>query len=189
MPKKIKRPTITESVKIPAELNVTLEKNQIIVKKDSKTITRIIDDCVNMVREGDNIVLSAEKARKSERRLLGTNRSHIQNMFDGLSNPWEYELEICNVHFPITVTFDKAKGEFIVKNLLGERSPRVIKARCPEKIEVEIKAPHIKIKSYDLEVAGQNAANLEKISRVRNRDRNKFQDGIFITKKPGKSFL
>jgi ribosomal protein L6P/L9E len=112
---------------------------------------------------------------------LTLDNTHLISLFDG----FEYELEICNVHFPMTVSFDKAKSEFMIKNLLGEKAPRVLKTS--DKIEVEIKAPHIKISSYDIEIAGQVAADLEKLARVRNRDRNKFQDGIFITKKPIKS--
>ncbi len=189
MAKKMKRSGVQNEVAIPQGIEVTFGEHALVAKKDGKEITRKVNPKIKLAKQDDKVILSVENARKMERRLIESATSHIKNVFDGLLTAWEYELEICNVHFPVTVTFDKAKGEFIVKNLLGERAPRVIKAEQPGKIEVEIKAPHIKIKSYDLEAAGQNAANLEKISKIKNRDRNKFQDGIFITKKPGKVYL
>ena len=184
-----KRITVEKQVEIPAGIEVIIKGNSITSKKDSKQITRIIEPMINASVTDNKLNLVIKNARKQEKRLVGTAASHMRNVFDGLLTDWEYELEICNVHFPVTLTFDKSKGEFVVKNLLGERAPRIIKAYSPEKIVVEIKAPHVKISSYDLEAAGQNAANLEKISKIKSRDRNKFQDGIFITKKPGKSYL
>jgi large subunit ribosomal protein L6 len=189
MVKKVKRVNVQKEIEIPQGIEVIIEKNKIVCKKDSKELVRIIDPNMKATKNGNKLILVLENARRSEKRLIGTAASHLRNIFEGLLNPWEYELEICNVHFPVTVNFDKVKGDFIVKNLLGERAPRIIKAFSPEKIEVEIKVPRIKIKSYDLEAAGQNAANLEKITKIKSRDRNKFQDGIFITKKPGKSYL
>jgi len=189
MVKKTKRANVEIEINIPVGIEVTIKGNMIIAKKESKQIERALADPVEAMIKDNKIFLTVKNARRAEKRLIGTTASHMKNIFEGLVKPWEYELEICNVHFPVTVTFDKAKGEFMIKNLLGERAPRIIKAECPEKIEVEIKAPHIKIKSYDLEVAGQNAANLEKITKIKSRDRNKFQDGIFITRKPGKNYL
>jgi len=183
------KPGLSEEIILPSGVTASVNGSEIRLKKDSKEIIRKIDTSVKAKVEENKIILTAVRIRKNERRLMGAAKSHIKNMIDGLEKNFEYELEICNVHFPITANFDKAKGEFVIKNLLGERSPRVIKAFHPEKIEVEIKAPNIRIKSYDVEIAGQNAANLEKATRIRNRDRNKFQDGIFITKKPGRSFL
>ena len=185
--KKEPRKSFKAEINIPEGFDVNIEKNKITMKKDSKELKRTVDKDIRVSKEGDKIILTAENARRNEKRKFGSTESHINNMIEGLSTHYEYELEICNVHFPITVTFDKSKSEFIIKNLLGEKYPRIIKVS--KNVEVEIKNPHIKIKSYDLEAAGQAAANLEKITRVRNRDRNKFQDGIFITKKPGRSFL
>jgi len=189
MVRKTKRPSVIKEIEMPQGIEFNVDDNFITVKKDSMEVKRKLDKNIKATKQDNKIVLTISNARRQEKRMIGAIASHMKNIFEGFAKPWEYELEICHTHFPVTVTFDKAKGEFIVKNLLGERAPRIIKAELPNKIEVEIKAPHIKIKSYDLEVAGQNAANLEKVSKIRYRDRNKFQDGIFITKKPGKVYL
>lgn len=182
-----KKGKITEQIEIPEGFEVDIGENSITIKKEGKEITRKIDSTIKLSKQEGKIIISSEKSAKKEKRIFGTIIGHIKNMVEGLSKGFEYDLEICNVHFPMTVTYDKAKKEFIIKNLLGEKHPRIIKAS--DKIEVEIKAPKIKIKSYDIEIAGQAATNLEKATRIRNRDRNKFQDGIFITKKPGKEYI
>ena len=172
-------------IEIPSEIKAEVNGNSITMKKDGKELKKEINEKIAVKKDGSKIVLQIKNAGRREKREFGTAKSHIKNMIEGLVRGYEYELEICIVHFPMTVTFDKTKKEFVIKNLLGEKCPRVI--GVAGNVEVELKAPIIKIKSHDLEVAGQTAANLEKITKIRNRDRNKFQDGIFITKKPGKN--
>jgi large subunit ribosomal protein L6 len=187
MKKAKKEDRIERRIKLPSDIHSHIEDKKITLKIGNKELTSKVDDEISIHKDGEEITLSAARSRRKEKRKLGTAEGHIKNMIEGLAKGFEYELEMCNVHFPMTVTFDKAKSEFIIKNLLGEKYPRTVKAG--KNVEVEIKAPHIKIKSYDIEEAGTTATNLEKTARIRNRDRNKFQDGIFITKKPGKHYL
>lgn len=181
------RKDFNAEISIPEGISTKIIGNKVKMKKENNELEKSIHRSIKVELKENKILLSAKNARKAARREFGTAKGHLKNMIEGLEKGYEYELEICNVHFPINVTFDKLKSEFIIKNMLGEKYPRIIKAK--ENIEVEIRAPNIKIKSFDLEAAGQTAADLEKKTKIRNRDRNKFQDGIFITKKPGREFI
>jgi large subunit ribosomal protein L6 len=78
----------------------------------------------------------------------------------------------------------KKEGDYlIVTNFLGEKTPR--KSLILKGVNVEIKGKEIFVTSHDKELAGQTAANIERATKVRNRDRRVFQDGIFIVSKPG----
>ena len=75
------------------------------------------------------------------------------------------------------------KENVTIKNFLGETTPR--KAKIVPGVQVKIEGDIIKLSSPNIESAGQTAANIETATKIRNRDRTRFQDGIWITKKAG----
>ena len=126
-------------------------------------------------------MLTCAKANKKDIANIHAQAAHIRNLFKGLNEQFVYEMAICNVHFPMTVKVEGNK--LAITNFLGEKVPR--SANILPGVEVKIEGSKIKISSADVEKAGQTAANIEKASRVTNKDRRIFQDGIFITHKPG----
>ena len=127
--------------------------------------------------------LSSKKATKREIKMIKTIKAHINNMIKGMNEKFIYKLEAVYAHFPITLEINKEKNEVLIKNFLGEKRPRI--AKIMSGAEVKIDKTHIIVESDNKEVAGQTAANLEIATKIKNRDRRKFQDGIFITEKCG----
>ena len=130
---------------------------------------------------GNSIEISCEKANKKDKAIAKTCSAHIQNTFKGLGEKFTYELEICHVHFPITAKVEGNK--VVINNFLGEKVNRI--AKITDEAKVEIKGQKVSVTSHDIEKAGQTAANIEKAARAPKKDRRVFQDGIFITSKPG----
>ena len=192
MMKKVKRETksasgIREEIAIPADVEIQIEGERIIMKNKDVTITRILHPLINVKSEGKNLVLTTKKNRKIERRMMGTFFAHIKNMMRGFTEPFKYRLQVVNVHFPMTVSHDKEKKEIVIKNFLGEKKDR----RVPliDGVEVKVTKDIIELESADIEKAGQIATRIEKGARVRDKDRRIYQDGIFIIEKPGRSYL
>jgi len=132
-----------------------------------------------LIKEG-RITLSVQKGNKNHWKLIKSYISHIKNLFSGLAKKYICTLEVCFVHFPITLKADP--GVLMINNFLGEKAPR--KAVILPDVFVEIKGQKITLSSSRKESVGQTAANFEIATKVRSRDRRIFQDGIFITKKP-----
>ena len=76
------------------------------------------------------------------------------------------------------------KNEIVIKNFLGEKVPRVLKIK--EGAKVKIDGEIVLVESCDKEIAGQVAADIEKLTVIKNRDNRIFQDGIHIINKSGK---
>ncbi len=177
---------LKEEIEIPEGINVNIEDDEIIMKKDSFELKRKLNSKINVKIEGDKVVMDSGTTR-TEKKIFGSMKAHIRNMIKGLSEGFKYKLQISTVHFPISVEIDKANNQLIVKNFLGEKKDRKIKL-IPG-VDLKVDKEFIEIKSIDIEKAGQCAANIEKGTKVRKKDRRVFQDGIFIIQKPNRRFL
>ncbi|MAG02427.1 50S ribosomal protein L6 [Candidatus Pacearchaeota archaeon] len=175
-----------EEIEIPEGINVECEDHKLVMKKDDRVVERMIHPFIVLKIDGGRIIISTERDRKIERKLFGTNKAHIKNMIKGLEEGFTYKLKIANVHFPMTASHDKNKNELVVKNFLGEKKDRRIK--LVEGVDIKISEDAIEINGWDIEKAGQVATNIEKGTRVRNKDRRVYQDGIFISEKPGRVY-
>lgn len=173
---------INEMVKIPE--GITCEYTEGILKcsKSSTSLELKLDipKIEVSVRDGQ-IMIHSKKANRVQRKTVNSVIAHIKNIFAGLDEKFTYKLEAVNVHFPMTL---KVEGDtLVINNFLGEKVPRT--AKILENVDVEIKGQQIIISSHYKSLAGQTAANFEKATKVGNRDRRIFQDGIYITSKPG----
>lgn len=175
---------IENIIEIPPTITLSISGAQITMKGNGKEIVRVFPQSpsVEMKQNGNSVSLIAKKATKRELKLINSIAAHIRNMTDGIKEDFVYKLEVCNVHFPMVV---KAEGNLIkIKNFLGEKIDR--KAIIMPNVKVSIKGTAIEVSSPDVEAAGQTAARIEIATKIRNRDRRVFQDGIFITEKPGR---
>jgi large subunit ribosomal protein L6 len=170
-------------VEIPDGVDVEINENEIKVKGNGKEISRKF----NMYKieadvKGNVFKLVSKNATRREAKMMGTIWAHVKNMVKGVQEEFTYILEIANVHFPMNV---KSEGnKIIIKSFLGETTKRISKI-CKNS-KVNINGSKIIVTSYDIESAGQTAANLEKATRLTGRDRRIFQDGIYIIEKPGR---
>lgn len=185
--KKQAKKKLIEELIIPNDINVEIKNDEITLKKGQGSITRKINTKILLKQEPGKIIVTCKNSNKTEKKIFGSFIAHIKNAIAGLNEPFKYKLQSASVHFPITLTHDKNTSEIIIKNFLGEKKDRKIKVL--DSVNVKISKDIIELDSCDIEKAGQTAANIEKGTKIRQRDRRVFQDGIFITEKPGRSFI
>jgi large subunit ribosomal protein L6 len=182
----MKKNLISE-IELSEGITANIEGNELTLKKENNEIKQQLNKTIDIKVHGNKIILEAKKITKREKKILGTFEAHIKNMIKGLNERFKYRLQVVAVHFPITASIDKEKNEFVVKNFLGEKIERRMKI-IPG-VEVKIEKDIIEISSINRSSAGQFAANIEKGTHIRKKDRRIFQDGIYIIEKPGRSFL
>jgi large subunit ribosomal protein L6 len=173
---------ISLSIKIPEGITCEFKDNILICKKESLELQKEFHLPATTITIKDNeINFLCKKGNKIHYKTIKAAEAHIKNMFSGLSQPFEYKLEAVNVHFPMTLKIDGDK--LAITNFLGEKIPR--QAIILPNVEVSISGQEILVKSPNREAAGQTSANIEKATKLKGRDRRIFQDGVYITHKPG----
>ena len=170
---------LTKRIIVPEGVEVSID-GALTVKGPKGEIKRLLSyPTIEVKKEERDVVIEPKRFTKREKKIINTFRAHVNNMIKGVQEPFQYEVKICSSHFPMSV---KIEGkELVVKNFYGEKVPR--RADIMEGVKVNIDGDLIKIEGSDIEKVGQTAANFEKSTRITNRDRRIFQDGLWIIKK------
>ena len=98
--------------------------------------------------------------------MTGTFRSHILNMFHGVTAGWTYELDILYAHFPMQVSVNQSS--VIIDNFLGERHPR--KTKIHGETTVSIDGEKVLVTGPDIEAVGQTAGSIEQLTTIKDKD-------------------
>jgi large subunit ribosomal protein L6 len=170
----------TTTVEIPEGVEGTLEGRVVKIKGEKGELTRDFSHApIKIQMEGQTITVQASWPRKKEAALVGTIRSHIQNMIKGVTKGFTYKLKIVFSHFPITA---KIKEKTLtIENFTGERSPRT--AKIMGNTKVTVKGDDITVQGINLEDVSQTAANIQNATKIKSKDPRVFLDGIYVYEK------
>lgn len=152
----------------------TLTKN---LRHIDVTFTKISDKAIKItVHHGDRKHVAA----------LRTVKSLIANLVTGVTKGYKYKMRYVYAHFPINVNVVEVDGQSYVeiRNFLGEKRVRQIKIF--DGVSVEFSAnqkDEVVLSGNSLEAVSQNAADIQQVCRVRNKDIRKFLDGIYVSER------
>jgi large subunit ribosomal protein L6 len=168
------------TVEIPENVEGMLDGRTVKIKGEKGELVRDFSHApIKIQLDGKTVTVQASWPRKKEAALVGTVRSHIQNMIKGVTTGFTFKLKIVFSHFPITV---KVMGNHLtIANFTGERSPR--KAKIMGTTKVVVKGEDIIVQGISLEDVSQTAANIQNATKIKNKDPRVFLDGIYVYEK------
>ena len=178
----VKLDRIEHSVTIPEGVTANISEDGVVTITGPKgSLNRSFQsDVVNLLEDGNGLIVRVDLPRRKQRALAGTWNAHLNNMVKGVTDGFTYNLKAFYSHFPMTMA---VKGDtFTVNNYFGERVPRTAKILNNVDVKVSNKT-EITVTGIDKEAVGQTAANIERCTTVKNRDRRVFQDGIYLLNK------
>lgn len=169
---------VVTSLQIPEGISVT-ESNKIISIKGklgniSKDFSRLR---ATLSIDSKTITITPYGSRKRDLAIANTAKSIIENMIKGVNEGFEYKLKIVYAHFPIAV---KVKDNLVfIENFFGERSARISRIHG-KSTKVVVQGDDVIVSGPNLEEVSQTSADIEASTKVKNKDRRVFLDGLYI---------
>jgi len=173
----VKIDRIEHIIDLPDGVSASIVDGMLTVKGPKGEVSREFQSSrVVLLQDGAGLIVRVDLPRRKEKAMAGTWNAHINNVVKGVTNGFSYTLRCFYSHFPLTM---KVEGSvFVVNNYFGERVPRRADILSGVDVRVENKTDVI-VSGIDKEAVGQTAANIERSTTVKNRDRRVFQDGIY----------
>ena len=173
--------SLIEDVAVPEGNDIFINDKILKIKGPKGELTREFSEpLIGINFENHKIVIKslARSLKKKDKRNFRTIRAHIKNMINGVNKGYVYKLKVCSGHFPITVNIEG--NSIVVKNFLGEKVPRRLKF---EGVKVSIDGDIISVNGNDKELVGNTSASIERLTKIKGRDKRIFQDGCYIISK------
>lgn len=161
---------------IPQNVKVSLNKHMLLVEGPlGKTYKSFRKIPVDLEVKDNKVSIKAVSKRKKYFAIANTAYSIVRNLCDGVVNGYTVKMKIVYAHFPITV---KVKDKEVhIENFQGERAPRV--ARIHGATKVVSKGDEVILTGPVLNDVTQTAAEIQRVTHVRDKDHRVFLDGIY----------
>ncbi|SEW24255.1 50S ribosomal protein L6 [Halobacterium jilantaiense] len=170
-------------IEIPDDVTAEVDHLDLTVEGPEGSVTRRLwYPDVDVSVSDDAVVVESDAEDAKTNSTVGTFESHVENMFHGVTEGWEYKLEVHYSHFPMQV--DVEGDEVVIQNFLGEKAARRTTIRGDTDVEVD--GEDVTLSGPSIEDVGQTAADIEQLTRVTDKDTRVFQDGVYIVEKPAK---
>ena len=177
----VKLDRVEHTVEIPEGVSASIDGDKVTITGPKGSVSRdFVSARHDIFQEGGALIVRVDVPRRKERALAGTWKAHLNNMVKGVTDGFTYKLKALYSHFPMTLAVQGNK--LIVNNYFGERVPR--SAAILDGVEVKIQnKTEVVVSGIEKEAVGQTAANIERSTTVKKRDRRVFQDGIYLIEK------
>ncbi|WP_066413557.1 50S ribosomal protein L6 [Halorubrum aethiopicum] len=168
-------------IEIPDDVSAETDHLELTVEGPNGSVTRRLwyPDIDVSVEDGA-VVIASENEDAKTNATVGTFESHVSNMIHGVTEGWEYTMEVYYAHFPMQVGVEGE--EVVIENFLGEKAQRRTPIRGDTDVQVD--GETVTLSGSDKEAVGQTAADIEQLTKVTDKDTRVFQDGVYIVEKP-----
>ena len=168
-------------LELPDEVSAGLDGFELsIAGPNGEVSKRLWYPNVTVEASDEAVSLETDRADAKAQATIGTFESHVRNMIYGVTEGWEYEMEIYYSHFPMQLVVED--GTIVIENFLGEQAPR--RTDIHGETDIEVDGDRVYLRGPDKEAVGQTAADIEQLTRIRNKDERVFDDGVYIIGKP-----
>jgi large subunit ribosomal protein L6 len=168
-------------IEIPDDVSAETDHLELTVEGPNGSVTRRLwYPDVDVSVEDGAVVIATENEDAKTNATVGTFESHVANMIHGVTEGWEYTMEVYYAHFPMQVNVEG--DEVVIENFLGESAARRTPIRGDTDVQVD--GETVTLTGSDKEAVGQTAADIEQLTKVTDKDTRVFQDGVYIVEKP-----
>jgi len=140
-------------VSIPAGVEVTVNDQEVTIKGSNGSLTRVINNAVNVVVEGSELKCLPVEGVQGAWAQAGTARALINNMVIGVSKGFEKKLTLIGVGYRAKVAGNGVDLTLGFSHPLVHELPAGVKAECPSQTEIVLKGA-------DKQLVGQVAAEI-----------------------------
>ncbi|CAG59669.1 uncharacterized protein GVI51_G08569 [Nakaseomyces glabratus] len=177
-----------QSIAVPEGVTVSIKSRVVKVTGPRGTLVKSLKHIdVTFTKVSEKLIkVTVHNGDRKHVAALRTVKSLVDNLITGVTKGYKYKLRYVYAHFPINVnTIDKDGKKFIeIRNFLGDKKVRLVPVR--DGVDVEFSTAQkdeLVLSGNSVEDVSQNAADVQQICRVRNKDIRKFLDGIYVSHK------
>ncbi|MBL78754.1 MAG: 50S ribosomal protein L6 [Nitrosomonadaceae bacterium] len=147
-----------EPVTIPANVEINLTATEVSVKGPLGMLQRNINSDVIVKHEGDVLLVEGANNSRQANAMLGTMRSLLANMVQGVTSGYEKKLSLIGVGYRAQVAKETLNLVLGFSHPVTYKMPEGIKIETPSQTE-------ILIKGIDKQKVGQIAAELRALRK------------------------